>query len=190
MKAIFKTLKDKIGECALNKEYKILYNKVVPPVATCQTQLEEYMTEHEQMKAIIRGFDETIGVCALKHEIIEYAQELRYFCKSKDFIDYKIESAGILKKQNAVVDNVNKRMLNIDDKIEEEVHRRVSNAMNAFKMKQLEMKEKDSGAVDSSSIEMIKLMTENMQELLASKADCAQVADLAGQKTNKIDSQA
>ena len=69
-------------------DYEGLYNRVVPPLAVVQNQMEDYMKEHNQMKEIIRKYDETISTYALKHEIIEYSTELRTYQKAKPFLDF------------------------------------------------------------------------------------------------------
>lgn len=58
---------------------------VVPPLGTIQSQMAIMMTEHEQHKAIIQTFDNALGLCAKKHDILEYHQELRLYLKQTAF---------------------------------------------------------------------------------------------------------
>ena len=44
--------------------------------------------EHEQNKSMIQKIDQSIGLCALKHEIVEYTNELRSYCKQYKFDEH------------------------------------------------------------------------------------------------------
>jgi len=58
---------------ALYDDYKGLYNKVVPPIKGVENKIDEFTKEHNQMKEIIRKFDEIITTKAQRTEVFQLA---------------------------------------------------------------------------------------------------------------------
>jgi hypothetical protein len=60
-----------VKNCALYTDFKDLYNKTCPPVASMQATMETFEVEHYQMKAMIRKFDETLALKTNKTDFFD-----------------------------------------------------------------------------------------------------------------------
>lgn len=174
-----KTLK----KVALYKDYKELYNLVVPALEMVQTQMHTVMKEHEQNKEIIRKNDETMLIFAKKHDIIEYAQELRLCAKQSDLDEFRQAQGQSNKelgeKMGILTEACNNAVRGIEDTIKKKIGDRMTKFMAKISREKL--------SLTADELEQIKMLSENLDDVLRTKAEAKEVTKMVALKTNKAD---
>ncbi len=117
----FNNLKELLSKTALLEDYKELYQRVVPPIGVIQQQMTDFSKEHQQFIAVIRRFEENQPLFALKHEIIEYHNEVRIMCKEKIFAEYKTLSWEKIQQTEEFVSNLSQKLEKMKQVIEKDI---------------------------------------------------------------------
>jgi len=68
-------LKESCDRFALYDDLKTLHNKCLPPLAIVQDQIIKFKNEHEQMKEMIRKYDENFNIKANKVDFFELREQ-------------------------------------------------------------------------------------------------------------------
>lgn len=72
---------DQFSKYALYQDLKDLYNKVLPPLSTFESKMDEMSDSYEQSKEMIRRYDEIMSDKANKTAIKEIYEYMRHFVK-------------------------------------------------------------------------------------------------------------
>lgn len=83
-------LKESCDRFALYDDLKELHQKTLPPLAIVQNQMQTFSNEHQQMREMIRKYDENFNIKANKVDILD----LREKKLDKELLDPPIKALG------------------------------------------------------------------------------------------------
>ena len=179
-------LKAMMQTVALYKDFKDLYKKVVPPVSLIQEQLEKFSQEHEQNRAIIQAMDEKMESYALKHEIIQYSNELRHFARREVVEQHIEESVEFMADYKEKFKDLHKVVQSRDKGFEQLIRSLIHQKMLAVSALQ---SKKDKESLSPEEVEDLKQLQNKVHKMVNAKADQTEITMLREQKTNKSDTE-
>ena len=87
----FDEVKCQMQRFALYDDYHALYDKVIPPLKHIETSFQATMNEFEQIREIIRRYDENLQLRALKTELTPIVKEFRSYVKLSKYKKFESE---------------------------------------------------------------------------------------------------
>lgn len=98
--------------------------------------MTDFSKEHQQYIGVIKKFEENLPLFALKHEIIEYHNELRLMCKQKFFAEYKTLSWDKIQETEKSVSQLSQKLEKLRDVIAADIQAGIKASMVIYKQKQ------------------------------------------------------
>ena len=112
---------------AQHKDFKTLYEKVVPPLHDMQSSFGQLKTEWLQHKEMIEQFDKTICQKAQRMDLLEVDNKFRQYQKKEEFFEFKHwckdAMTEALEQSTEVMKSLKKMDKNIQHEITSQVKR-------------------------------------------------------------------